>query len=94
MNTNNELTTEFLSEGRNVHAYEPVKFFLMKCNAKKSGFKTTSFKFLVQAETYADAKEMTEDYVKKQLKSKVSITNITGNAINYEYFLKETEEKE
>lgn len=88
MKSTNELR-EIAGDFRNVLAYEPDKFYLMKCNIKRDGYKTKTVKFLVNAEDYAEAKELTNDFVMQHKHSESSISNIIGNEIGYEYLLKE-----
>lgn len=93
MKSTNKLR-EIKEDFRNVLAYEPDKFYLMKCNIKRDGHKTKTVKFLVNAEDYAEAKELTNDFVKQHIHSMSSISNITGNEIGYDYLLKEKQEEE
>lgn len=79
-----------ISNGRKVLAYKPVKkTFSMKCNIKGSGFKPKTLKFLVQADDYSIAKELTEDFVGEHINKKLHISSIIGSEIIHEYSLKE-----
>lgn len=68
--------------------FKPQKTWVMRINIKVAKGKPTTIKLLVQAEDYITAKEIAEDFVNQYTESKVYISNVTGNALDYEYLLK------
>ena len=69
---------------RKVSLFEAEKLFLMKATWKNA---KEPVKFLVSAENYGEAKELTEEYFNELNKTSFP-SSITGNAINYDFGLR------
>jgi hypothetical protein len=70
---------------RKVSLFEAEKLFLMKVTFKHS---KNQLKLLLSAENYGEAKDLTENYFVENPIKKDWVSNITGNAINYNFGLR------
>ncbi len=74
-----------LKELRKVSMVEAKKLFLMKVTFKHS---KNPLKLLISAENYGEAKDLIENYFIENPIKKNWVSNITGNAINYDFGLR------